>query len=80
MNIPCGVANFVIDPLFNLFILNGDNMADATFGPGLVIFFAKVKINYFQVNWVFSGLSLACTLFVFYSVLQTKKKKIEPTR
>lgn len=33
--IPSGVANFVIDPFFNEFILNGDSMANATFGPGL---------------------------------------------
>ena len=34
MNIPCGFANFAIDPLFNKYILNGDNMADATFELG----------------------------------------------
>ena len=38
MNIPCGVASFVIDPLFNYFILNGDKMANATFGPGFIVF------------------------------------------
>ena len=42
MNIPCGFANFAIDPLFNKYILNGDDMADATFALGLSLNFLSI--------------------------------------
>ena len=34
MNVPCGFANFAIDPLYSSLILNGDDWADADFIPG----------------------------------------------
>jgi hypothetical protein len=35
MNVPCGFANFAIDPLYSSLILNGDDWADADFIPGM---------------------------------------------
>ena len=33
-NIPAGAANFVVDPIYQNLILNGDNLADANFKKG----------------------------------------------
>ena len=33
-NIPAGAANFVVDPIYQNLILNGDNLADANFKEG----------------------------------------------
>ena len=38
MNVPCGFANFAIDPLYSSLILNGDDWADADFIPGMTNF------------------------------------------
>ena len=46
MDIPTGVANFVIDPLLKHVILNGDNMANASFGPGNHINLKLFKIKF----------------------------------
>ena len=34
MNVPCGFANFAIDPLYSSLILNGADLGDADFVPG----------------------------------------------
>ena len=44
MNIPCGFANFAIDPLYTQFILSGDDMANAEFAPGKSLFTASESI------------------------------------
>ena len=33
-NIPAGAVNFVVDPIYQNLILNGDNLADANFKEG----------------------------------------------
>ena len=33
-NVPAGAANFVVDPIYQNLILNGDNLADANFKKG----------------------------------------------
>ena len=36
MNVPCGFANFAIDPLYSSLILNGADLGDADFVPGII--------------------------------------------
>ena len=46
MNVPCGFANFAIDPLYSSLILNGDDWADADFIPGTTYFaYTCLSIN-----------------------------------
>ena len=36
MNVPCGFANFAIDPLYSSLILNGADLGNADFVPGMI--------------------------------------------
>ena len=41
MNVPCGAANFAVDPLYKKVVLQGDSLADANFDTGIV-----AQLNY----------------------------------
>lgn len=53
MNVPCGFANFAIDPLYSSLILNGDDWADADF---------------VSVSFGFMIGCAACGYFIVYSL------------
>ena len=45
MNVPCGFANFAIDPLYSSLILNGADLGDADFVPGMMKNFLRPSIS-----------------------------------
>ena len=59
MDIPTGLANFVIDPLLKHVILDGDKMVNASFGPGT----QHIIFQIFQINFKLSELDVYRSLF-----------------
>ena len=56
MNIPCGIANFAVDPLYEKLILNGDDLANANFKP---------------VQYGFAVACALGLIFIIYSLVKT---------
>ena len=70
MNVPCGFANFAIDPLYSSLILNGDNWADADFIPGMTLLRQRMMfcLRLRSVSCGFMIACAACAYFIVYSV------------
>lgn len=62
MNIPCGFANFAIDPLYSTLILNGSDLGNANFIP---------------VSFGFMIACAVCGLFIVYSIFLIARMNIE---
>ena len=67
MNVPCGFANFAIDPLYSSLILNGADLGDADFVPGIIKKSLQLLKPSFSVSAGFLIACAACSYFIVYS-------------
>ena len=79
MNVPCGFANFAIDPLYAQLILNGADLGDADFVPGMIYKTLPIKwpdasepphlinLTPILVSAGFLIACAACSYFIVYS-------------